>query len=38
MKCEHCGKEIFPGQFRCDHCGTIQTGKKEKDEKKNKED
>ena len=23
MKCPHCDKEIFPGQFICDHCGKI---------------
>lgn len=23
MKCKNCGEDVFPGQFRCDHCGTI---------------
>ena len=23
MKCPHCGKDIFPKQFRCDHCNKI---------------
>ena len=23
MKCPHCGKSIFLGQFRCDHCNKI---------------
>ena len=23
MKCPHCNKEIFPGQFICDHCGKV---------------
>lgn len=23
MKCPHCDKDIFPGQFICDHCGKV---------------
>ena len=23
MKCPHCGNDLFPGQFRCEECGSI---------------
>ncbi len=37
MKCKNCGEDVFPGQFRCDHCGDIHPteGKKETVETKN---
>jgi len=34
MKCKNCGKDVFPGQFRCDHCGTIDPTKEETPKKK----
>lgn len=41
MKCPHCNKDIFKGQFKCDHCGKIvalapkkEDAKKEVKEKK----
>lgn len=41
MKCPHCGKDIFPGQFICHHCNKIveleypdEKAKKDKKEKK----
>lgn len=37
MKCPHCGKDIFPGQFICDHCHKVVKveEKKNKGEEKN---
>ena len=34
MKCPHCGKDIFVGQFRCDHCNKIVALAEEKTEEK----
>ena len=36
MKCPHCDKEIFPGQFICDHCGKIVPKEEKKKEVKEK--
>lgn len=40
MKCPHCDKDIFPGQFICDHCGKvigkIKKGKPKKEVKEKK--
>ena len=40
MKCPHCGKSIFEGQFRCDHCNKIVAlaPKKEEPNKKDKKE
>lgn len=41
MKCLVCGKDLFPGQFSCQHCGTIVAiaeKKKAKEEKKEKKE
>lgn len=37
MKCPHCEKEIFPGQFICDHCGKVVKGFEKKPKKEVKE-
>lgn len=34
MKCKKCGKDVFPGQFRCDHCGVINPTEENKETKK----
>ena len=34
MKCKYCGKDVFPGQFRCDHCGKLNPTEEETPEKK----
>lgn len=36
MKCPHCDKDIFPGQFICDHCGKVVKVEKPKKVEKEK--
>ena len=40
MKCPHCKKDIFPGQFRCHHCNKVVAMEYEDktEEKKNKKE
>ena len=42
MKCKNCGADLFPQQFQCQYCGTINPTEEEKIEtkkdKKNKEE
>jgi len=34
MKCKNCGKDVFPGQFRCEHCGTLHPTEEDTSKKK----
>lgn len=37
MKCPNCEKDIFPKQFKCDHCGFIVALGKKSEKKEVKE-